>query len=372
MTRPWRTALAVAVMLAAPVAVSGQVGAPDRGIGEPLAPTPMDASPWTDNLGCVSGQQLSLRATLSTIADSSPYWLYLYLENVETGTRTYYGLDPLTGTIVALPGSHPTDAYGYPAGERDALPRPIDPLSRQRLRLGPAPPPGPWHFVIEVCAPSDPQVMKRAGAKFVVSRRPPVELGADGQDTGTSADTVRANDTVRKVYGEVFVNPGATLTIEPGALTQAKGPNAVIVVEIGTRIVAAGRRAAPILMTCDAPVGQRGSGCWAGLIVLGDAPMTRGTGLADGVIPETRPAYGGDSPAGSTKTGARPTETAFGLASGQRSRLATCSFPASARTRWSSGPIRPPSSRTERAASGTRSSPRTAGGRASSSSALER
>lgn len=72
MTRPWIAALAVAVTLAAPLAVSGQVGAPGAGIGEALAPTPMDASLWTDKLGYISGQQLALRATLNTIEDSSP------------------------------------------------------------------------------------------------------------------------------------------------------------------------------------------------------------------------------------------------------------------------------------------------------------
>ena len=46
-------------------------------------------------------------------------------------------------------------------------------------------------------------------------------------------------------------------------------------------------------MTCDQAVGLRESGCWGRLILLGDAPMTRGTGRAEGVIPETRPAYGG-------------------------------------------------------------------------------
>ena len=94
----------------------------------------------------------------------------------------------------------------------------------------------------------------------------------------------------------MFINSGATLTIEPGTLILASGQNAVIVVEKGGKIMAEGRREAPIVMTCDQPVGERESGCWAGVIILGDAPMTRGTGLAEGVIPETRPTYGGSNP----------------------------------------------------------------------------
>ena len=54
--------------------------------------------------------------------------------------------------------------------------------------------------------------------------------------------------------------------------------------------MAEGRHEAPIVMICDAVVGQRESG------VLVDAPMSRGTGLAEGEIPETRPTYGGTDP----------------------------------------------------------------------------
>ena len=57
--------------------------------------------------------------------------------------------------------------------------------------------------------------------------------------------------------------------------------------------MAEGRPEAPIVMICDAVVGQRESDV---LVVLVDAPMTRGTGLAEGEIPETRPTYGGTDP----------------------------------------------------------------------------
>ena len=65
------------------------------------------------------------------------------------------------------------------------------------------------------------------------------------------------------------VQPGATLTIEPGTLVRARGPNAAIIVEPGARIEAQGRRDAPIVMTCDAPIARRKSGCWSGLFIKG-------------------------------------------------------------------------------------------------------
>ena len=49
-------------------------------------------------------------------------------------------------------------------------------------------------------------------------------------------------------------------------------------------------------MTCEEAVGQRFEGCWGGLRVLGNAPVARGTNLAEGIVPETRPLYGGHDP----------------------------------------------------------------------------
>ena len=52
----------------------------------------------------------------------------------------------------------------------------------------------------------------------------------------------------------------------------------------------------PVVMTCDEPVRQRCEGCWGGLVTLGNAPTTRGTDVAEGTDPQTRPLYGGNDP----------------------------------------------------------------------------
>ena len=298
MRSTWIAPLLAAVLCAMRFAAFAQDAGADMEMQRIAAPTSMKAALWTDKLGYATGEQISLYATLDRMGDETPYRLYFYLENIETGDRTYYVFtDPANEKIGPSTAASAVDVNGAAAGD---ISLGVPALMQHRLFFGTVPAPGLWHFVGEVRAPNGSQVVKKAYAKFVVSGQPPVELGADGQDTEIAMDTTWTNDTIYKVYHQVFVNPGATLTIEPGTLIQAKGQNAVIVVEKGAKIMADGRREAPIVMTCDAPVGLRESGCWAGLVVLGNAPMTRGTGLAEGVIPETRPIYGGDDPTDSS------------------------------------------------------------------------
>ena len=298
MRSTWIAPLLAAVLCAMPFAAFGQDAGADMEMKQIAAPTPMKAALWTNELGYATGDQMSLYATLDPMGDEIPYRLYLYLENIETGDRTYYVFtDPANQMIGPSTAEGAVDVNGAAAGD---ISHGVPALMQHRLFFGGVPAPGLWHFVGEVRAPNGSQIVKKAYAKFMVSGQPPVELGSDGRDTEIATDTTWTNDTIYKVYHQVFVNPGATLTIEPGTLIQARGQNAVIVVEKGAKIMADGRREAPIVMTCDAPVGLRESGCWAGLIVLGNAPMTRGTGLAEGVIPETRPVYGGDDPTDSS------------------------------------------------------------------------
>lgn len=298
MRRSWIAHLLAPVLCAVPFAAFGQDAGTDMEMDQIVAPTSMKAALWTNKLGYASGEQMSLYATLDPMGDMTQYRLYLYLENIESGDRTYFVIvDPVSRMIGPSAMEGAVDVYGAAAGTSSL---PVSPLLQHQLYFGSVPAPGLWHFVGEVRAPNGSQLVKKAYAKFVVSAKPPVEFGADGQDTEISTDTTWTNDTIYKVRHQVFVNAGATLTIEPGTLIQARGQNAVIVVERGATIMADGRREAPIVMTCDLPVGQRESGCWAGLIVLGNAPMTRGAGLAEGVIPEDRPIYGGDDPTDSS------------------------------------------------------------------------
>lgn len=246
--------------------------------------TPATHYIWTDSLWYQQGGTVKLYWTADPQSDPYPYTIFVYLENIRTGQRQYVANGALVNDV--------RDVFGNAAGgyQPAALPQ----VSKQEVISIPAPAVGNWHFVAELRDISATRVIKSAWAKFNVVREI-VTLGENAQDTEISSDTTWTADTVYRLRYQVFVNSGATLTIEPGTLVVASGQNAVLVAERGGKIVADGRRELPIVMTCDNSVGQRQSGCWAGLILLGNAPVNEQNPIAEGVIPATRPVYGGDN-----------------------------------------------------------------------------
>ncbi len=243
---------------------------------------------WTTKLGFLTTDQVAAYVTLDPMDDTAEYTLFAYRQNIETGERRYVAAD--SATLTTLQDTI-VDYWGNAEGSYQAAT--LTALDQAEVWTGTQTSPGLWQFVVEMRSADTTQVVKRAYAKYVVSALPAIEYGTDGTDTEISTDTTWSNDTLYRIRYQVFVNSGATLTIEPGTHILAEGQNAVIVVEKGGKIMAEGRREAPIVMTCDADIGERYSSCWGGLIILGDAPMTRGTGKAEGVVPETRPVYGG-------------------------------------------------------------------------------
>ncbi|MGH9162364.1 MAG: hypothetical protein ACRD2X_20560 [Vicinamibacteraceae bacterium] len=110
-----------------------------------------------------------------------------------------------------------------------------------------------------------------------------------------TSDTTWENDQYHVLRGTVFVEGGARLTIEPG--TTIVGETATVgtlVIARGSRIIANGRRDAPIVFTSDQPAGQRARGDWGGLIVNGRAPLNVSGGEAIGE--GDTGVYGGDDP----------------------------------------------------------------------------
>jgi len=244
---------------------------------------------WTNQLAYVQGQdsQIKLYWTANAEGDPYPYTMFLYLENIQTGERQYVSNGVLNNDV--------RDMFGNAPGvfQPSVLPT----ATKQQLISAPLMAVGNWHFVLELRDVAAGQVIKKAYAKFNVVQSV-VELGTGAVDTEISQDTTWTADKLYRILHQVFVNDGATLTIEPGTVVVAKGQYANIVVEQGGKINADGRRELPIVMTCDAEVGQRFSGCWAGIIVLGRAPINLegGQGVAEGVLPANRPVYGGSDP----------------------------------------------------------------------------
>jgi hypothetical protein len=90
--------------------------------------------------------------------------------------------------------------------------------------------------------------------------------------------------------GFVYVKNNATLTIEPGTLIKGiSGTKAALMIERGSKIMAAGTSDKPIVFTSDKPKGQRSYGDWGGLVLCGKAPTNKhdsgtGVGIAEGGI----------------------------------------------------------------------------------------
>ena len=104
----------------------------------------------------------------------------------------------------------------------------------------------------------------------------------DDDDTDTTTEnqlsgTITTNTTLvaSKKYtlvGNVFVQSGVTLTIEPGTIIFGdKASKGSLVIDRGATINAAGTADKPIIFTSSAPVGYRNYGDWGGVIVLGKA-----------------------------------------------------------------------------------------------------
>lgn len=100
--------------------------------------------------------------------------------------------------------------------------------------------------------------------------------------------------------GFVYVKNNATLTIEPGTIIKGvSGTKGALIIEKGSKIMAQGTAASPIVFTSDKAKGQRGYGDWGGLVICGNAPTNKhdngtGSGIAEGGIGST---YGGNNPA---------------------------------------------------------------------------
>ncbi|NSW94277.1 MAG: Ig-like domain-containing protein [Bacteroidales bacterium] len=99
--------------------------------------------------------------------------------------------------------------------------------------------------------------------------------------------------------GFVYVKNNATLTIEAGTIIKGvSGTKGTLIIERGSKIIAAGTETKPIVFTSDKPKGQRGYGDWGGLVLCGKAPTNKhdngtGVGIAEGGIGSQ---YGGSDP----------------------------------------------------------------------------
>jgi hypothetical protein len=110
-----------------------------------------------------------------------------------------------------------------------------------------------------------------------------------------TANTTWTSNNIYLLSGFVYVENGATLTIQPGTIIKGdKDSKGTLIIRQGGRIEANGTAAQPIVFTSNQPAGSRSRGDWGGLILCGRAPINQaGTPTIEGGV---QAVYGGTDP----------------------------------------------------------------------------
>jgi hypothetical protein len=138
----------------------------------------------------------------------------------------------------------------------------------------------------------------------------------DESDTGTASDSEPTGEPGECVAGEevvdaitadttwscdktlaglVYVQDGATLTVEPGVTVRGKSGSALVIAQ-GGRLEAVGTKEQPVVFTSSQAEGARAPGDWGGVVFLGRATTNLGGGVGQAEGLSENAAYGGDEP----------------------------------------------------------------------------
>jgi hypothetical protein len=120
-----------------------------------------------------------------------------------------------------------------------------------------------------------------------------VDDGTDNVDTNNAGqvlltgsitqNTTLTSNTKYLINGFVYVESGATLTIEPGTIIKGdKDTKGSLIVKPGGKLMAEGTASEPIVFTSNQPKGSRGYGDWGGIILLGNATVNKNPATIEG------------------------------------------------------------------------------------------
>ena len=129
-----------------------------------------------------------------------------------------------------------------------------------------------------------------------------IVIDVDGGQVVVLEGRLNADKTLTSAYdyllrGAVFVEGGATLTIEAGVqIYGEQASNGTLIIAQGSKIMAEGTVSDPIVMSSDAFEGSRARGQWGGLIINGSAPTNQGVTFGEG----DTGAFGGNNPSDSS------------------------------------------------------------------------
>jgi hypothetical protein len=108
-------------------------------------------------------------------------------------------------------------------------------------------------------------------------------------------DRTLSADTLYLMTGLYYVEPGYSLTIEPGTVILGDSETGgTLIVTRGAQIFAQGTQQRPIVFTSEKAAGARAPGDWGGVIILGEAPVNKVEPLIEGgLIPGSCAGGGG-------------------------------------------------------------------------------
>ena len=120
--------------------------------------------------------------------------------------------------------------------------------------------------------------------------KPLVDLSGD-----LDADATLTCDREYLLRFETRVNPGVTLTIEPGTVLRGDHETrGLLLVQPGGKLIAEGTPERPIVFTSDRPEPEAAPGDWGGLLLLGHAPVNLAHAHVEGI--ERGGEFGGHDP----------------------------------------------------------------------------
>ncbi|AXT61133.1 hypothetical protein D1816_12510 [Aquimarina sp. AD10] len=109
--------------------------------------------------------------------------------------------------------------------------------------------------------------------------------------------TYLRNDIVYLMSGDVYVTNGVTLTIQEGTIIRCDHENpANLIVTKGSKLIALGSKAYPIVFTSNKSPKSRNSGDWGGILIAGSGKLntTSGNGVIEGNFNPQFSVYGGN------------------------------------------------------------------------------
>ncbi len=112
-----------------------------------------------------------------------------------------------------------------------------------------------------------------------------------------SDHTYLRNDIVYLISGDVYITNNASLTIQEGTIIRCDHENpASLIVTKGSKLIAAGSEAYPIVFTSNKAAKSRNSGDWGGIIIAGSGKVNTvsGNGVIEGKYNPQFSVYGGN------------------------------------------------------------------------------